>query len=114
MLHTIKNIVQEKCPNCESATLFKSKGNIFLFKLPVMYKSCPNCGKTTEKEPGYYTGAMYVSYGLAIVEILLLSGLLFVCSVSGFDVYMYVTIATLVILSTFNFRISRMIWLYFI
>jgi hypothetical protein len=32
-----------------------------------MHEQCPVCGLRFEREPGYFTGAMYLSYGVAIV-----------------------------------------------
>ena len=31
-----------------------------------MHAVCPVCGLRFEREPGYFTGAMYVSYALAV------------------------------------------------
>jgi len=34
-----------------------------------MYERCPTCGLKFEREPGYFLGAMYISYGLGLVMI---------------------------------------------
>jgi len=34
-----------------------------------MHPSCPVCGLKFEREPGYFLGAMYISYGLALIII---------------------------------------------
>ncbi len=34
-----------------------------------MHDECPSCGLRFNREPGYFLGAMYVSYGLALVAI---------------------------------------------
>ena len=39
---------------------------------PKMHERCPTCGLKFEREPGYFLGAMYVSYGLALVTIVVL------------------------------------------
>ena len=41
-----------------------------------MHDCCPSCGLKFEREPGYFLGAMYLSYGLALVEIVLLAAIL--------------------------------------
>ena len=33
-----------------------------------MHEDCPHCGHHFEKEPGFFLGAMYVSYALTIAE----------------------------------------------
>ncbi len=40
-----------------------------------MHESCPVCGHRFEREPGYFLGAMYVSYAIAVALYLLLAGL---------------------------------------
>jgi len=32
-----------------------------------MHERCPACGLRFEREPGYFTGAMYLSYGVALL-----------------------------------------------
>jgi uncharacterized protein (DUF983 family) len=36
---------------------------------PSMHERCPVCGLKFEREPGYFLGAMYISYGVALVTI---------------------------------------------
>jgi hypothetical protein len=38
-----------------------------------MYEQCSVCNLKYEREPGYFLGAMYISYGLALVTIALLA-----------------------------------------
>ncbi|WP_424964423.1 DUF983 domain-containing protein [Ekhidna sp.] len=35
-----------------------------------MHKKCPNCSQSLEPEPGFYTGAMYVSYAFQVAIII--------------------------------------------
>jgi hypothetical protein len=41
-----------------------------------MYERCPTCNLKFEREEGYFLGAMYISYGLSLLLIVLLSLLL--------------------------------------
>ena len=34
-----------------------------------MHDRCPNCGLHFNREPGYFLGAMYISYGLGLALI---------------------------------------------
>jgi Protein of unknown function (DUF983) len=34
-----------------------------------MHDRCPNCGLLFNREPGYFLGAMYLAYGLALAFI---------------------------------------------
>jgi uncharacterized protein (DUF983 family) len=47
-----------RCPRCRSGPVFRG--------LVDMYEKCPRCSYRFEREPGYFTGAMYVSYALAV------------------------------------------------
>jgi uncharacterized protein (DUF983 family) len=38
-----------------------------------MHERCPVCGLKFEREEGYFLGAMYISYGLALVTIVILA-----------------------------------------
>lgn len=107
----ISDIIREKCPKCGEGKVFAKKGNPLLFQMPQMNAKCPNCGHKFEKETGYFFGSMYVSYGLTVAEMIavFLVAQFFVKSFGG----MMAIIAILaVLLSTFNFRLSRMIWIY--
>lgn len=48
-------------------------GNIFVGSafvgFPKMHERCPVCQLRFEREAGYFLGAMYISYGLALVII---------------------------------------------
>ena len=41
-----------------------------------MAERCPVCDLRFEREPGYFLGAMYISYGIALVLISLIGALL--------------------------------------
>jgi hypothetical protein len=38
-----------------------------------MHEYCPVCGLKFEREEGYFLGAMYISYGLALFTIVILA-----------------------------------------
>lgn len=49
-----------KCPRCRKADLFVKP---FLFSKPLaMHEKCSHCEQNFEPEPGYYFGAMFISY----------------------------------------------------
>jgi uncharacterized protein (DUF983 family) len=59
-------IAKQMCPRCRSARIFRK--SIFT-GFPRMFDSCAKCGLKFNREPGYFLGAMYVSYGLALIVI---------------------------------------------
>ena len=72
-LSTVGDILQQRCPRCRSGSIFRH--SIFL-GFPKMHERCPVCDLKFDREPGYFLGAMYVSYGLGIVIIALFAALL--------------------------------------
>lgn len=77
-----------------------------------MNRICPHCSATFESEPGFYFGAMFVSYAFNVAIFIgcwLVMYLLF--DVSDW-VYVVVIGIVAVIMTPINFRLSRLIWLY--
>jgi uncharacterized protein (DUF983 family) len=67
------DILHQRCPRCRSGAIFRYS----IFRgFPRMHERCPVCDLKFEREPGYFLGAMYVSYGLALVIIALIAALL--------------------------------------
>lgn len=110
---TIKKILTNKCPNCGEGHIYSDKNIYFNFSNNKMHKECSECGYKFEKEPGFFFGAMYISYALSIAEsvgVFIISQLFFE---SAFDIKMILWIVfTLIVLSSFNMRIARIIWIY--
>ncbi|UNY98900.1 DUF983 domain-containing protein [Zhouia spongiae] len=105
--------LQCKCPKCEKGKVFRSNGNSLLFRMPKMFHSCQECGYVFEREPGFFFGAMYVSYALAVAELIsMLVVIKFILGMSNIVLLCGVVIVA-VLLSTFNFRVSRSLWMYF-
>lgn len=93
-----------RCPRCLEGNVWRS--------FMTMNERCPVCGLAFEREPGYFTGAMVVSYMIAVPTFgLIVIGLLW----AGVD-----TIVALVggglfylALAPFIMRYSRVLWLHF-
>jgi uncharacterized protein (DUF983 family) len=77
-LSTMRDILRQRCPRCRA-------GNIFRYSIfrgfPKMRERCPVCDLKFEREPGYFLGAMYVSYGLGLVIVANFAALLW--SITG-------------------------------
>lgn len=77
-----------------------------------MHERCPECGLRFEREHGYFTGAMVVSYALAIPSLALLSAL--VLWLTRWQVEWALLAADVLFLALvpFIFRWSRVLWMY--
>ncbi len=60
------NSLLEKCPKCGKGKMFEQGAK--LFQIPPMKEKCELCGYKFDREPGYFLGAMYISYGLAVFQ----------------------------------------------
>ena len=67
----VLNVVKCKCPNCNEGKVFSGQGNVFLFKMPIMNERCSECNFKFEKETGFFFGAMFVSYALAVAQMII-------------------------------------------
>ncbi|TXI87894.1 MAG: DUF983 domain-containing protein [Crocinitomicaceae bacterium] len=105
-----QGIVRCKCPKCKTGKIFEDNGNVFVLRAPRMHAVCSSCGYKFEKEPGYFIGSLYVSYALAVAEMLFLFCICF--PFLSFEMLFLVLILGLLLLSFFNFRYARTIWIY--
>ena len=98
-------ILRLRCPRCLEGRVWSS----FL----TMYGRCPTCGLEFEREPGYFTGAMLVSYTLAVPVLgAMVIGLMVVGSVDALPALLIGDTAYLALVP-FIFRYSRVVWLHF-
>lgn len=86
---------------------------ILTLKMPVMNTSCDHCGHVFEKESGFFWGAMFVSYALAVAEIVavFIAAQLFFTDMYD-DRIILIIGAAILLLSRFNFRYARIAWIY--
>jgi uncharacterized protein (DUF983 family) len=98
------------CPRCHKGDLFLNKNPYKIKNWDKMYANCPQCGLHYEREPGFFQGAMYVSYGLGVGFSTLV---LLINFVIGFNVTIFFLSNTigLIVFAPLLFRYSRAIYL---
>lgn len=66
-------VLSAQCPRCREGSMFRRRGWRSLLSI-AMYDNCPKCGLRFEIEPGFFYGAMFVSYamvtGITLVSVL--------------------------------------------
>jgi hypothetical protein len=78
-----------------------------------MHERCPVCGLKFEREQGYFLGAMYISYGLALAIILLFTILMWAITYGSivkdviWAIILFLPFAPSVTL------LARILWIYF-
>lgn len=105
------SVVRNKCPQCHQTNVFETNNAFNLKRFDKMNESCSACGVKYEKEPGFFQGAMYVSYGLTAGWFML------TWAVDTFiiksETWQYLTffVISIILLMPLWFRISRLIWI---
>ena len=107
------SVLKNKCPQCHQTDVFVTHNPFNLKKFDQMHESCSCCGVKYEKEPGFFQGAMYVSYGLTAGWFMLtwaLDTFLF-----HSEIWQYITfiVVSMIVLMPLTFRLSRLIWMNF-
>ncbi|MEX1188976.1 MAG: DUF983 domain-containing protein [Bacteroidia bacterium] len=104
------SILNGKCPRCHTGDLFYNKNPYKLENWDKMHESCLTCSLHYEREPGFFQGAMYVSYALGValsVSVVILNFLV------GFNVIYFFISNTfaIIIMAPLLFRWARGIYL---
>ncbi len=94
------------CPRCRQGQIFAS--------LIDMHATCEVCGLEFDREPGYFAGAMYISYAMAIPTATLIALVLgFFLDDWSLEAVVAATFVLMVPLSPLIFRYSRIFWIHF-
>lgn len=104
-------ILESKCPKCR-------QGDMFLFplnkitKFAKMHQHCGVCGLRFEVEPGFFFGAMYISYAFTVSIIILTGVILWLFELSNMLLFILSVFTTVIVLLPFIFRFSRVLFLH--
>lgn len=101
-----------KCPKCQVGDLFHTGS--FSFSKPFdMPEHCPKCGQKYFLGPGFYYGAMFVSYILTGWYALFFVGILVLVFKMDWQLAFGLMVVSMALLFVWFFRISRSIWINF-
>jgi uncharacterized protein (DUF983 family) len=105
------SILKHKCPRCHEGDMFLKPGEKNYNFIGYTPERCKVCGQPYVLEPGFYYGAMYISYMLSVVVALPQ----FIIYYAGFDIsfrmaLLFIIIAQ-IILTPFIYRTSRSLWI---
>ena len=107
----IMSIFKEKCPNCDEGHVFKQ--NRGLLQLPEMVDACEECGYRFDREPGYFLGAMYISYGLAAFQGILTFFCCYFFTPSISTLGQSIAVITVILLfGKKNYKLSRILYIH--
>jgi uncharacterized protein (DUF983 family) len=99
-------VLAGRCPRC-------GRGRIFRGRL-AMNAACPVCGLRFERESGYFTGAMYLSYALTVpVMAACVLAVQLVAPRLSFEATIAVAALLFLPFVPALFRYSRILWIHF-
>lgn len=112
-LDKLKALLEARCPHCRIGKVFT--GSPYSFKKQRTNDICSYCGQYFEIEPGYFYGAMFISYFMILFEGGITAWVLFELTHSeSIWLYLGVVLFVTLSLSPINFRYSRLILLYYL
>ncbi len=109
---SLRSVFQLKCPACEKGYLFEDYKHPLAFNLK-MHKRCIVCDENLFREPGFYYGAMFISYIISGILSLLFVGLLIVFLKIDWVISLGILFIVLLINYAYLFKVSRSIWIHF-
>ncbi len=83
-----------------------------IFKFAEMNDHCLHCGATFNPEPGFYYGAMFVSYAFTVAIVVTVGLALYFISDPPDIVYVIGITLGAILCTPFSFRYSRVLFLY--
>jgi len=106
---TLGAILHQRCPRCRSGSIFRYS----IFRgFPKMCERCSVCDLKFQREAGYFLGAMYISFGLALGIIALIGVLLW--AITGWWITRAViwAVALFLPLAPAISLFARVLWIY--
>lgn len=110
----LKALLKGKCPRCREGKMFIYPVSVSrLSKFNKMSEFCPHCRLRFEPEPGFYQGAMYVGYAFTLAVFFVAGLSLYFLFDPSDVVYIGTVIGVMILIAPFNYRYSRICYLYF-
>lgn len=99
-------ILRQRCPRCRRGAVYSG--------LVAMRETCAVCGYQFGRESGYFTGAMYASYAMAVPLLIVIYALLSATVARDLNILstFALSVAVFIPFAPIIFRYSRVIWMY--
>ena len=99
-----------KCPRCRQGA-FLEANPYKLSKMNKVRKECPKCGLNYRLEPSFYTGSMYVSYGVGVAIAVAVFVILAIFGLADDPLTIFLSVlAALAISFPYMGAVSKAIW----
>ena len=105
------SVLKIKCPKCHEGNLFCNK-KIYQYKhFFDMPDNCPKCNQDFQIETGFYLGAMFISYAIAILLNIVLFVVFLVFDAYTIGSFLITAGFLLLLISPYLIKVSRSIWI---
>lgn len=105
------SILKFKCPHCHEGEFFKDRNPYNLSSMSETHDRCPKCNEKFSMEPGFYYGAMYVSYAIGCAHII---SFMVAKSILNLEVefwnFIILVGSFLIVLTPLYYALSKIIW----
>ncbi len=111
ILNVLYSTALNKCPRCHEGQVFEYNNPYRLGSMFKIHKSCSHCELKYEREPSFFYGAMYASYGLTSGWFITWFFIdLFFLHMDTLSFAVFITLS-IIALSPLTIRVSRLLWL---
>lgn len=106
----IYSVMHLKCPRCHEGNLFLARNPYDLKRMLNMPNACLICQQDFKMEPGFYSGALWTSYPIVVLVIILV-GLLSYSVKLSLGATLTLIIIICLLLQPVIMRYARAIWI---
>jgi uncharacterized protein (DUF983 family) len=100
-----------KCPRCRQGDMFEYPLS-YVHKFTHVHEKCPCCDLMYQREPGFFFGAMYISYAFSVAIMVTVGVALTVLGYESIYTYLGTVLGVILLLFPFSYRYSRIIFLW--
>lgn len=110
MSSALAAMARGRCPRCRRGAIFARGG---FPGMPPPNERCPECRLLFLREPGYFLGAMYISYAMVVAVIAAALGLYALATDWSWETMLLATLVPVVLLTPVMVTASRVLWIWF-
>ena len=103
------SILRQLCPRCRTGRIFRTS---VYWGFPKINDCCPACGLLFSREPGYFLGAMYISYVLGLGLVSAFAAILWPLTGWGFNKVVISAVVVFLPFAPMLTFLSRVLWIY--
>ena len=109
--HWFYSVSRFKCPRCHEGDYYPVKNPYNLSRLAELHDECSHCGLKYEVEPGFYLGAMYISYAFGSGSSMITYWILMYFVETSYLNIMFAVLGHLILLAPIYYKVSRIAWI---